>query len=83
MYKAFVREYMCEYFYDGDTPVSDLACERRRADVDAEGVSYSKEFSFGGVWERIRITSETGARSIGRPIAPCAYVPATHRIGRG
>lgn len=59
---------MCEYFYDGDTPVSDLACERRRADVDAEGVSYSKEFSFGGVWERIRITSEAGARSIGRPI---------------
>lgn len=47
---------------------SDLALERRRVDTDIPGVDYRKERSGVGVWERIKITSEEGARSIGRPI---------------
>ncbi len=48
--------------------LSDLACERRRADLSESGVEYSKARGAIGVWERIRITSEEGARRIGRPI---------------
>ncbi len=59
---------MYEYFCDRGAPESDLACERRKADVSSEGVEYSKHFSVGGIWERIKITSEEGARSIGRPM---------------
>lgn len=47
---------------------SDLACERRRADTALDGVHLEREISAGGVWERIRITDEEGAKSIGRPI---------------
>lgn len=46
---------------------SDLACERRRADTSISGVDYRKEITACGVWERIGITSDEGARSIGRP----------------
>ena len=49
-------------------PMSDLACERRRADTEAEGVIYSKEdHSFGQI-EKIEITSKEGEKEIGRPI---------------
>ena len=47
---------------------SDLACERRRADIDIQGVELKKEAAGEFEWERIRITTEAGARSIGRPI---------------
>ena len=47
---------------------SELAVERRRADTDISGVDYRKERTVGGVWERIRIKTEEGARSIGRPM---------------
>ena len=47
---------------------TDLACERYRADLDIPGVSYKKEATAGGIWERIKITSSEGAQSIGRPI---------------
>ena len=60
------------YFIDGDTvdglPVSDLACERHRADISVCGIEYRKEHSPVGQWERIRVTSAEGARSLGRPI---------------
>ena len=46
---------------------SDLACERKRADTDIAGVDFSKDISGDYVWERIRISSEEGARSLGRP----------------
>ncbi len=59
---------MYEYFCKGDTPESDLACERRKADLSSDGVEYSKHFSGPGVWERIKITNENGTKSIGRPI---------------
>ncbi len=48
-------------------PDSDLACERRRADTSISGVEYRKEEKGAFSWERIRITSEEGAKSIGRP----------------
>lgn len=48
-------------------PESDLALERRRADTNIEGVEYKKERRDCFLWERIRITSEDGAKSIGRP----------------
>ncbi len=47
---------------------SDLACERRRADTAALGVSYTCERCPSGNWERIRIFSQEGAQSIGRPM---------------
>lgn len=47
---------------------SDLACERYRADTALDGVSYKKDATAGGVWERINISSLAGAKSIGRPI---------------
>ena len=56
------------YNYDrGPTPYTDLAAERRRADLNGDGVEYSKEEVGEFVWERIRITSESGERAIGRP----------------
>ncbi len=52
-------------FSDG---YSDLACERYRADTELDGVSYKKETTAGGIWERINISSLAGAKSIGRPM---------------
>ena len=60
------------YFTDrpsGDAmPYTDLACERRRVDLCTEGIEYKKEIVPVGVIERINITSEEGAREIGRPM---------------
>ncbi|MBQ7386541.1 MAG: GPR endopeptidase [Clostridia bacterium] len=53
---------------DEPFPYTDLACERHRADLSLEGVSYKKEHASCGFWERIEISSDTGAKSIGRPI---------------
>ena len=47
---------------------SDLALERRRADTDIEGVEYRKERAGIGFWEHLKISSEEGASSVGRPI---------------
>ncbi|MBQ2875474.1 MAG: GPR endopeptidase [Clostridia bacterium] len=49
-------------------PYTDLACERRRLDINTTGVEYKKELGVVGSWERIRISSKEGAESIGRPI---------------
>ncbi len=46
---------------------TDLASERRRADVKIEGVDYEKKKTSCGVWENVRIKSPKGAESIGRP----------------
>ncbi len=62
---------MYGYFHDvggeRDYPYTDLACERRRAGTDIEGVDYKKEVALSGRWERLKISSESGAKSIGRP----------------
>ncbi len=46
---------------------SDLACERRRADTTIPGVEWSSSESGNMKTERIKISSEKGAESIGRP----------------
>ena len=46
---------------------SDLALERRRADTEASGIEYKKERSGEFTWERITVSDDEGARSIGRP----------------
>lgn len=46
---------------------TDLACERRRADLNDPGVKYRKDRARCGLWERIEVKSERGARSICRP----------------
>lgn len=47
---------------------SDLAMERKKVSTYVEGVDYKRDVSIGGVWERLKITSEEGAKNIGRPI---------------
>lgn len=47
---------------------SDLALERRRVSTYVDGVEYKRDSCLGGVWERIKVTSEAGERSIGRPM---------------
>ena len=56
------------FFEEESRFTSDLACERRRADVSISGVEFKKEVFDGYAWERIRITTKEGADSIGRPI---------------
>lgn len=56
------------YNYDrGPLPYTDLAVERGRADLNAEGVEYERVSSGEFCWERLRITSAAGERSFGRP----------------
>jgi len=47
---------------------SDLALERRKASTFVEGVDYKRDVSLGGVWERLKVTSEAGEKNIGKPI---------------
>ncbi len=51
----------------GEFLYTDLAVERRRADIDTEGVEYRAYEGNSGVWECVKITSEAGEKSIGRP----------------
>lgn len=62
-----MNEY-CVKSSESDRYNSDLACERRRADVEVQGVSYNREENGIFTWERIEITSREGERSIGRPM---------------
>ena len=62
---------MYNYYYgkemtDGEL-YTDLAIERRRADLKQGGVDYAKEMCTPGTWERVRVTSDEGACGIGRP----------------
>ena len=63
---------MRKYFTDrAETAASlytDLAIERRRATTDVSGVYYKSRESDGGIWECIRVFTEEGAKSIGRPM---------------
>lgn len=70
--------YYTERDYKGNFPYTDLAAERRRADVELEGVDYRREGGIIGEWERIKITTKKGAESIGRPIG----IYDTLNIGR-
>lgn len=58
--------YFCE---NSDFEIyTDLACERRRADESLPDVNYRRERCSVGTWEKIEITGEAGAASIGRPV---------------
>ncbi len=59
-----------EHFLFADESLfdSDLALERRRVSTFVRGVDYKRDVCMGGVWERIKVTSDEGAKSIGRPI---------------
>ena len=50
-----------------DGQYTDMAIERRKADLTRNGVEYSKELCPAGYWERISVKSDAGAESIGRP----------------
>ncbi len=63
-----MRRYYTERSDTGCGLYTDLALERRRADTSSPGVEYRSSESDGGIWECIRIYSEEGAKSIGRPI---------------
>ena len=60
-------QYFTERERTGSDPYTDLALERRRADTSIIGVEYKKEIGLGGIWERIKIRSDEGAKSIGKP----------------
>ena len=47
---------------------SDLALERRKMSTFVEGVDYKRDVCLGGVWERIKVSSEAGEKLIGRPM---------------
>lgn len=60
--------YSFDLLRQNDVYESDLALERRRASTYVEGVDYKRDVCIGGVWERLKITSAAGERSIGRPM---------------
>lgn len=60
--------YFTERNYKGDFPHTDLALERKRCDVELPGVYYTKESLRSAQWERLKVTTKSGAESIGRPI---------------
>ncbi len=62
-----MKRYFSERRGDIRNVYTDLAVERRRADTDIRGVEYTSSECEVGVWECIRIYSDEGARSIGRP----------------
>lgn len=60
--------YNFEFNQKNESYDSDLALERKRASTYVEGVDYKRDVCLGGVWERLKITSEAGEKNIGRPI---------------
>lgn len=60
--------YFAERNYRGDFPYTDLALERRRADIDLPGVDYDKESLRSVSWERLKVATKYAAETIGRPI---------------
>lgn len=63
-----MRKYFTDRKEKSASLYTDLAIERRRTELDVEGVAYTSKETEGGIWECIRIFSEEGAKSIGRPI---------------
>ena len=62
-----MRFYFAERNEKDPNMYTDLAVERRRADTNIRGVEYTSSECDGGIWECVRIFSDEGARSIGRP----------------
>ena len=76
-----------DYTKDGEGRIfnSDLALERRRADLQVDGIHYRKERAPIGVFEKITVTTKEGARSIGRPegIYDTLVLPRLDRLDLG
>ncbi len=51
-----------------DEIYTDLACERKRVDLNCPGIDYVKESNINGTWEKIKVKDKEGARAIGRPV---------------
>ena len=51
-----------------DNLYTDLACERGRGRLPSDGIDFKREKNINGVWERIRVKNEHGARAIGKPV---------------
>ena len=62
-----MRSYFTDRKEDKSNMYTDLAVERRRADTDARGVEYRSSECSVGIWECVKISSDEGAKSIGRP----------------
>ena len=60
--------YNLDFTWQNESYDTDLALERRKASTYVEGVDYKRDVCLGGVWERLKITSEAGERNIGRPM---------------
>jgi spore protease len=58
---------------------TDLAIERRRANVETLGISYKKSECDVGTWEEVHVESEAGARTIGKPRGSY-YTLSTQRL---
>lgn len=63
-----MKGYFTERNYKGDMPYTDLALERHRANISLSGVEYSKEKISIGDRERVKVSTKSGAESIGRPL---------------
>ena len=63
-----MKDYYGEDQQENPILFSDLAVERRRADVEIPGIEFHTEKGAGGNWECVKIKSAEGAASIGRPI---------------
>lgn len=63
---------MHSYYYEKERSekdfFTDLASERRKADVKCDGIEYERCSALVGEWEKVRITTEEGERAIMRPI---------------
>lgn len=60
--------YNLDFTWQNESFDSDLALERKKASTYVDGVDYKRDVCLGGVWERLKITSEAGERNIGRPM---------------
>lgn len=62
-----MRSYFSDRNEEKASMFTDLAVERRRAEPEVRGVEYKSAECSVGIWECVKISSDEGAKSIGRP----------------
>lgn len=62
-----MRNYFTDRKENEASMYTDLAVERRRANPEVRGVEYRSSECNVGIWESVKISSDEGAKSIGRP----------------
>ncbi len=60
--------YYAKNEFENAEQYTDLASERRRADTDVDGIDFKEIPCRVGVWDRVKVKNEIGARFIGRPV---------------